>query len=286
MLELRDVSFKYPNSDWIIEKANLEINKGTITGFIGKNGIGKSTLFKLILGINKPTKGKIFFFGQDISIESNRNLFYKLGGIIENPVAYSFLTGFENIEYFSKYYGGIKRGDINEIVNLFGLRRYISQKYSSYSLGTKQKFGLCLAFLHKPDLILLDEPTNGLDPWSVHEIKKIIEGLNVNFGTTFIISSHIIYDLLDISNSILTFKDKKLNLISRGSILSSNIFHLTVGRNQLSNLYALIGDQNYSIINNEKIEFNETDNLNLNQFLKLLIDNNIKIIEVKPIVEF
>lgn len=285
MLELKNVSFHYTNGNTIFEDVNVEIQKGSITGFIGKNGVGKSTFFKLVLGLIKPTNGAIYLFDEDVSQNTDKHLFHKIGGIIENPAAYSFLTGYENLQYFYQFYAQSDETKIDEVVELFGLQDYIHQKYNTYSIGTKQKFGLCLAFLHKPELILLDEPTNGVDPWAVLEIKKIIKTLNATYHTTFIISSHIISDLLDISDSLLTFKEKKLTLVAKSGNFSSKTFHIQIENpNRIDMRFSQL-NLNVHLEAENTIVLNAESDMDLNNLLKLLIEHHIRIKEVKPLIE-
>jgi ABC-type multidrug transport system ATPase subunit len=214
IIEITDLAHFYGKNQ-TLENVNFCLQEKEIVGLVGKNGAGKTTLMKLILGTEKPRLGSVRLFEENIDTEKQRiKALQKIGTTIEYPAAYSHLTGKENLRYFASFYEKSSLAFVNELVEIVGLSKYIDTKFGNYSLGTKQKFALCLAFIHQPKLLLLDEPTNGLDPWTVNEIKKIIIDLNTTFGTSFLISSHIISDLADVCSSLAVIKNKKLEGIS------------------------------------------------------------------------
>ncbi len=164
---------------------SLEIFEGEVFGLIGANGAGKTTLMKIVAGLVKPSEGEI-----KTDIPQNR-----IGALIEIPTAYTGLTGYKNLEILANMYQNVEKSDIDEIVSIVGLEANIHKKYSTYSLGMKQRLGIAMALLNHPKLVLLDEPTNGLDFNGVCEMRNIISNLTKNYGFTVIISSHNLGEL-------------------------------------------------------------------------------------------
>ena len=189
VIETVDLSKKFPNK-LAVDKVNIHVEKGDIYGLIGKNGAGKTTTMKMILGTLFPTEGEIFLFGNDnLNLERRR-----IGSLIEAPGLYKGCTAFENMKRFSLLYGGDDE-EINGLLEFVGLADAGKMKVRNFSLGMKQRLGLALALLGRPEVLVLDEPTNGLDPAGIKEIRDIIVKLNKEHGVTFIISSHLLDEL-------------------------------------------------------------------------------------------
>lgn len=188
ILDIRNVSKKIGHQT-IIKDLNLQVKRGEVFGFLGPNGAGKTTTIKMIVGLNNMTEGDIFI--NDYSIKNEFiSAISEVGAIIENPDLYKNLTGLENLKQFSRMYGNIKSEIIDEVIHILHLEKYINQNVKTYSLGMKQRLGIAQALLHKPKLIILDEPTNGLDPQGIHELRNIIKNLSKEKEITIFISSH------------------------------------------------------------------------------------------------
>lgn len=170
----------------ILNKINLSINKGEILGIIGPNGAGKTTLMKIICGLIKYDDGEV-----KINVVGNG----KIGALIEQTGAYDWLTGYDNLLILADMYQKVKKDDIDRIASLVGLKNDIHKRYREYSLGMKQRLGIGMALLNNPDIIILDEPVNGLDIDGVGEIRELIKKLSEERQTTVIISSHILGEL-------------------------------------------------------------------------------------------
>lgn len=168
----------------ILKGVSLEVNEGDILGFIGPNGAGKTTTIKLILGLQGITSGDVNINGYDIKKDFTKAI-RRVGAIIENPDLYMYLTGYENLKLVANMYKGITKERIMEVVKLVKLENRINDKVSKYSLGMRQRLGVAQAILHKPNLLVLDEPTNGLDPEGIKRnerlIKKTCKTRNGNF---------------------------------------------------------------------------------------------------------
>ena len=162
VLECKNLYKKFGKKE-VIKGVSTTLEKGDILGFIGPNGAGKTTMIKLILGLQKIDKGVVTINGYDIKKDFEKAI-EKVGAIVENPDLYMYLSGYKNLELIANLYKEIDKKRIDEVVKLVGLEARIHDKVSKYSLGMRQRLGIAQAILHKPNLLILDEPTNGLDP--------------------------------------------------------------------------------------------------------------------------
>lgn len=172
-----------------VNDVSIHVKRGDIYGLIGKNGAGKTSLMKLILGLTNPTQGKIFLFGNE-NLNAGRK---KIGSLIEAPGLYKNCTAYENMLRFATLYGANQK-EIKPLLQRVGLGDTGAKKAGEFSLGMRQRLGIAIALLGKPEILILDEPINGLDPAGIKEIRDIIIGLNQE-GVTFIISSHLLDEL-------------------------------------------------------------------------------------------
>lgn len=174
-----------------VNRVNMQIKKGDIYGFIGQNGAGKTTLIRMISGLAAPTSGSIELFGaKDLVRQRN-----KIGTVIENPSIYFHMTAAQNLEIQRRILGLKDKSVIERTLNLVGLAGVGKKKAKNFSLGMKQRLAIALAIMGEPELLILDEPTNGLDPSGIKEIRELIERLNQEKGITVLISSHILGEL-------------------------------------------------------------------------------------------
>lgn len=192
-LQVRNLN-KTINKKHIIKNLSFDVKKGEVFGFLGPNGAGKTTTIRMIVGLTTPTSGEIKVF--DRSILSNRSEVMKdIGAIVENPELYPFLSGLENLKQFARMQNGITKEDIARVVKLVGLENRIKEKVGRYSLGMRQRLGLAQALLHKPKILILDEPTNGLDPAGIREIRDYIKKLAKEENMSVIVSSHLMSEM-------------------------------------------------------------------------------------------
>lgn len=192
-LQISHVSKKLSNRQ-ILFDINVEAYPGEIMGFLGPNGSGKTTTIKLMLGLLNIDEGQISICGHDVKTDFEAAL-QNVGGIIENPELYKYLTGRQNIECASRMYGDVDNDRINEVVSLVHLEGRIDDKVSKYSLGMRQRLGLAQALLTKPKLLVLDEPTNGLDPVGIKELRDILVQVSKRENMCVFISSHVLAEL-------------------------------------------------------------------------------------------
>lgn len=192
----------------IVENVSFSINKGDIVGFLGPNGAGKTTIIKLILGLIKITEGKVFINGFDIEKDFVKAI-EKVGAIVENPDLYMYLSGYDNLKITANNYKNISKERINEVIKIVGLEKRIKNKVSTYSLGMRQRLGIAEAIINSPELLILDEPTNGLDVEGIIEIRNLIKDLS-NHGIAILISSHNLSEIDNLCNRIIAIKNGKI----------------------------------------------------------------------------
>lgn len=187
------LNFSFRNGIKTLDDVNLEVPQGSIYGFLGPNGAGKTTTLRLLLGLLKNQDGKLELFGQQFS-GHRLDILRRLGSLIEQPSLYLHLTAKENLEIYQLVYKtGKKR--VNEVLELVGLAQTGRKKARQFSLGMRQRLAIAIALLNQPELLILDEPTNGLDPNGIIETRELIKKLNKEYNTTVIVSSHILNEV-------------------------------------------------------------------------------------------
>ncbi|MBM7599863.1 ABC-2 type transport system ATP-binding protein [Virgibacillus halotolerans] len=192
-MELIDVKKTIGRKE-IIKGLSFTINKGEVFGFIGPNGAGKTTTIRMMVGLIKISQGDVKILGN--SIKSNfKEAIREVGAIVENPEMYPFMTGMQNLEHYARMIPGITRERIQEVIQLVGLEKPIKEKVGRYSLGMRQRLGIAQALLHSPSVLILDEPTNGLDPAGIKEIRQYIRRLASEENVAVIISSHLLSEI-------------------------------------------------------------------------------------------
>ncbi len=193
----------------ILKNVSLEMQEGDILGFIGPNGAGKTTTIKLILGLQSITEGKVCINGYDIEKQFTKAI-RKVGAIVENPDLYMYLSGYENLRLIANLYQGINQERIDEVVKLVKLENRIKDKVSKYSLGMRQRLGIAQAILHKPNLLILDEPTNGLDPEGIKEMRELLVDLAKKEKMGILISSHNLAELDNLCTKVCIIKNGEI----------------------------------------------------------------------------
>ncbi len=263
----------------ILKNVSFEIGSGDILGFIGPNGAGKTTTIKLILGLQSITKGRVLINGFDIEREFEKAI-EKVGAIVENPDLYMYLTGYENLQLMANLYKGIDKKRIDEVVKLVKLENRINDKVSKYSLGMRQRLGIAQAILHKPSLLILDEPTNGLDPEGIKEMRELLLELAKKEGMGILISSHNLAELDNLVSKVCIIKSGEIietsgiSEIKKEEKANYKLFEV----NDISKIKeilpgAIIMDKNKFKIDAVKEEVPE--------IVELLVSKNISIYEVR-----
>lgn len=193
----------------IIQDLTLDIPRGQVFGFLGPNGSGKTTTIRMMVGLMSLTKGDILIGGHSIRTEYEKAAALT-GAIVENPEMYKFLSGYKNLVHYARMMPGITEGRIREVVELVGLKDRIHDKVKTYSLGMRQRLGVAQALLHKPRLLILDEPTNGLDPQGIRELRDYLRRLSRAEGTTIFVSSHLLSEMELMCDSVAIIREGKL----------------------------------------------------------------------------
>ena len=193
VLELKNVSKKLGGRK-VVDSLSFTVNSGEIFGFLGPNGAGKTTTIKMIVGLLSIDEGEILIEGKSIKKNFEKAM-QTIGGIIENPEMYDYMSGMANLKMFAKMHGNISKERIDEVVELVGLTGRIGDKVKKYSLGMRQRLGLAQALLHEPKLLILDEPTNGLDPAGIKELRDTLRTLADEKGVSVLVSSHLLSEM-------------------------------------------------------------------------------------------
>lgn len=279
MLKATDIVKKYGNRV-VIKNINMNINKGDIYGFIGKNGAGKTTFMKIILGLTPRDNGEVIYCDN----KGIEDIGLKVGSLIEAPGLYKNMTAYENLKMFSILYGA-DESKIDDILNMVGLKDAVKRKTKDFSLGMRQRLGIAIALLNEPDLLVLDEPINGLDPEGIKEIRDVILKLNKEKNITFLISSH----LLDELSKIVT----KYGIIDNGCLIeeinadelkekckNKLIIEVDDGEKAMKYLEKMISKDEINLKNNIieiKSHLEESGKIN-----KLLVENGVMVSAIYP----
>ncbi|RED83343.1 ABC transporter ATP-binding protein [Cohnella phaseoli] len=193
VLQLRNVT-KTIGRRTIVNDLSFDIPAGEVFGFLGPNGAGKTTTIRMIVGLISMTKGEITVKGVSVRKQFEQAMTH-IGAIVENPEMYKFLTGYQNLVHFARRHSGVTKQRIDEVVQLLGLQNRIHEKVKRYSLGMRQRLGVAQAILHKPSVLILDEPTNGLDPAGIRELRDYLRKLSQEEGLSVIVSSHLLSEM-------------------------------------------------------------------------------------------
>ena len=193
-----------------VKDLDLNVREGVVYGFLGPNGAGKSTTMKMILGLARPTAGRIAVFGKEVNSRNRLSILKNVGSLIESPSFYGHLTGMENLRIISTL-KGVPDKNIDRVLQIVRLDNQKEKKVGQYSMGMKQRLGLACALLGKPKLLILDEPTNGLDPAGIQEMRELICSLPQQYGMTVMVSSHLLSEIDQMATNV--------GIISRGELV-------------------------------------------------------------------
>lgn len=214
LIELKNVNKSF-GTQKVLQNMNFHLNKGEIVGLLGPNGSGKTTLIRLMNGVIVPTSGTITIDGLD-PFQHGNHIRAKSGTMTENAGLYEDMSGIDNLRFFAEIYGGDSRKRIDDLLKQFELTAHKDKKVGTYSTGMKKRLGLAKVLLHQPEILFLDEPTNGLDPEGIQMVLHFIKELNKQMGTTVLICSHILYQLESICDRYIFIDYKRL--LEQGSL--------------------------------------------------------------------
>lgn len=235
------------NGKEALSNVNMNIEKGEIYGFLGPNGAGKTTLVKLITNLLKPTAGEIEIFGEKLT-ENSYELLKRMGTIIEYPVFYDKLTARENLDIHCEYMGYHDKNAISRALELVNLTDVENKAVKSFSLGMKQRLGIARAITCKPELLILDEPINGLDPVGIKEIRNLLKMMSREYGITILISSHILAEVEQLADTIgVISKGRLLEEISMDKVKKANVEYIElIAKDHKKAAYILTNELNIS----------------------------------------
>ena len=278
ILECKNLS-KTIGKKQILKNVELEISEGDILGFIGPNGAGKTTTIKLILGLQKITSGYVKINGYDIK-ENFEKAIEKVGTIVENPDLYMYMSGYKNLKLIANLYKDVDQKRVEEVIKITGLENRINDKVSKYSLGMRQRLGIAQALLHKPNLLILDEPTNGLDPEGIKQLRDLLKKLAKKEKMGILISSHNLAEL----ESFCT----KVAIIQNGEMVENSSIE-DAKKVDGKTIYQIEIDNTEKIEEVVKNELEKIDKNNINvyatkqeipEIVEKLVQNKIKVYKV------
>ena len=280
VIETQNLEFGFSNKNILLKNINLKVERGSIYGFLGPNGAGKTTTIRLLLGLLKDPNKSIYLFGKNLSQNRIESL-SKIGALIEQPSLYEHLSGYDNLE-ITRQVKKIDKEKVADILQIVRLSEAAQKKVKDYSLGMKQRLGIAIALLGEPELLILDEPVNGLDPSGMMEMRELLKAINKKYNTTIFLSSHLISEIERIVTHVA--------IINMGELLFQGTIE-DIHNLQKKELKVHIKvDNSDAAINFLKKSYNvveKEDGVNIiiqskeqvNQVIQQLMTNNIKVYE-------
>ncbi|MFG6150352.1 MULTISPECIES: ABC transporter ATP-binding protein [Halobacillus] len=268
----------------LVSDINIHIKKGEVYGFLGENGAGKTTIMKMLTGITCPSQGEILLFNQRLT-EKTKSELVRVGSIIEYPVFFDHLTAIENLKLHCDYLGFYDEHDMKQALQLVNLKGVEDKIVKDFSLGMKQRLGIARALITKPELIVLDEPTNGLDPIGIKDMRHLIRMLNREYGITFLLSSHILGELEQIVDRVgVIHQGKILNEIALADIRKERSDYIELVVTDVKQAVCLLENElhisNMKMIQDCKIRIYDMSHTQ-SDVAKTLILHNIEIEEIQ-----
>lgn len=286
IVELKDVT-KIIKGRKIIDQISFQVNKGEVFGFLGPNGAGKTTTIRMIVGLMGITSGDITIGGA--SIKSNfEDAVRHIGAIVENPEMYKFLSGYKNLVHYARMSKGITKEKIDEVVKLVGLTDRIHDKVKTYSLGMRQRLGLAQCLLHDPEVLILDEPTNGLDPAGIREIRDYLRLLAREKNMAVIVSSHLLSEMEMMCD--------RIGIIQNGRLIDVQLVQEFVQGNEVTyELEVIPSEQARTIIQDHYSDVRVSHSRNgvslelakeeIPNLIKLLVEGDVQVFGVKEVAK-
>lgn len=272
----------------LVTDVNIHVKKGEIYGFLGPNGAGKTTVMKMITNLWKPTKGTVELFGKTLETTSYEVL-KRMGSIIEFPTFYEHMSGKDNLQLHCEYMGYYNKGSIDEVLEMLNLGEAANKPVKSYSLGMKQRLGIARAILCKLELVVLDEPTNGLDPAGMKQLRDLFKMLCSEYGITLIISSHLLSEIESIADTIGVINHgRMMKEISMKEISEMNTAYIELAVTDTQKAAYVLAEKmelnNFKIINDSKIRIYEV-NVTTQKISKELMLNGVEITSINKHTE-
>ncbi|MFC4099363.1 ABC transporter ATP-binding protein [Paenibacillus xanthanilyticus] len=268
----------------IVSNVNLNVRKGEIYGLLGPNGAGKTTIMKMLTGLIIPTSGEIMLFGKKFDETAKEGL-KRVGSIIEYPIFYEHLTAMENLQIHCEYVGFYDKRAIHQALDMVQLRSIEDKRVKDFSLGMKQRLGIARAAITRPELIVLDEPTNGLDPIGIKDMRDLVRTLNKEYGITFLLSSHILAEIEQMADRIGVVRQGQLvDEVSLAEIRQQRTDYLELVTSNVQRSVFLLEHElratNLKIVQDNKIRIYDAG-ITAAQISKLLVSQDIEIEEIQ-----
>jgi ABC-type multidrug transport system ATPase subunit len=283
LIKTQDLNFSFSKGVKTLDNVNLDVQEGSIYGFLGPNGAGKTTTLRLLLGLLRNQHGTIEIFGKQFA--SNRiEILKNLGSLIEQPSLYGHLTAKENLDIYRRIYRCDKKR-IDEVLKIVGLEATGKKKAKQFSLGMKQRLSIAIALLQQPRLLILDEPTNGLDPNGIIEVRELLKKLNKEHGTTVLVSSHILNEVERMATHV--------GIIHRGKMLFQGTLYelqqmktkqtsLEIETNKNDQALQILQQQFAAIQQHDKILIPYRDKQQSADINKLLVQSGLDVYILQP----
>jgi ABC-2 type transport system ATP-binding protein len=267
----------------VVSNVNMKVKKGEIYGFLGPNGAGKTTLMRMLTNLVKPTSGEIEIFGEKLT-DTSYEILKRMGSIIEYPVFYDKLTARENLELHCEYMGYYDKKAIDRALDLVKLKDIENKSVKDFSLGMKQRLGIARAIITKPELLILDEPINGLDPLGIKELRDLFHMLSREYGITLLISTHILGEMEQIADTIGVISDGKLiKEVSMNEIREQNTEYIELAVNDMNKAVYVLEDllkiTNYKVIDETRMRIYDSL-VTQSEISKAFILNGVMIEEI------
>ncbi|TYP76513.1 ABC transporter ATP-binding protein [Paenibacillus methanolicus] len=268
----------------IVSNVNLNARKGEIYGLLGPNGAGKTTIMKMLTGLIIPTSGEIMLFGKKLD-ESAKDGLKRIGSIIEYPIFFEHLTAMENLRIHCEYLGFYDERAIHQALDMVQLQGIENKRVKDFSLGMKQRLGIARAAITRPELIVLDEPTNGLDPIGIKDMRDLVRTLNKEYGITFLLSSHILAEIEQMADRIGVVRQGQLvDEVSLADIRQQRTDYLELVTSNVQRSVFLLEHElratNLKIVQDNKIRIYDAG-ITAGQISKLLVSQDIEIEEIQ-----
>jgi len=285
IVQIKNVSKKI-GKKLIIDDLSFEVRSGEVFGFLGPNGAGKTTTIKMLLGLMSITKGEMYIDGLNVEKDFEKAI-AKVGGIVENPDLYKYLTGYQNLVHYCRMYPDVKKERIDEVIKISGLEKRIHDKVKTYSLGMRQRLGVAQALINSPKLLVLDEPTNGLDPAGIHELRNYLRKLAIEENVAVIVSSHLLSEMELMCDRVGIIQNGKLVRIQDMKEMLENEVTSVIALNltpiEEAEVYLESLNKEYKLeVKGKEIEI--TENIeNVPELVEKLVSQGIKIYGIRKV---
>lgn len=272
----------------LVTDVNIHVKKGEVYGFLGPNGAGKTTVMKMLTNLWKPTSGTVALFGKVLE-KNSYEVLKRMGSIIEFPTFYDHMSGKDNLQLHCEYMGYYNKGSVEEALGMLGLSDAADKPAGSYSLGMKQRLGIARAILCKPELVILDEPTNGLDPAGMKQIRDLFRMLCTEYGMTLMISSHLLPEIESIADTVgVIHHGKMMKEISMKEIAETNTAYIELAVEDTKKAAYVLAEKmqlsNFKIVNDSGIRIYE-QGVTTQKISRELMANDVEIASISQHTE-